>query len=173
MPKAIKEQKVSELAELLRRSQMAVITEYRGMTMVEIDALRSQLRKANAEFHVVKNTLTKRAGDAVGATVIEPALAGPTALAFCFGEVAEPAKVLMDFARTSKTFRIRSAYLQGALVPGDQLAAVAALPARPVIMAQFLGALQGPTASVVGVLSSPLQSFIAVLQARADQMAAA
>ena len=150
---------------------MAVVAEYRGMTMPEIADLRGQLRKANTEFHVVKNTLTRIAGKEAGVGDLESVLKGPTALAFCFGEVTRAAKILTDFARTSKFLKIRAALLQGRLVQGEQLTVVANLPPRPVIQAQLLGALQGPSANVVGVLGGPLQSLLAVLQARAQQLA--
>jgi large subunit ribosomal protein L10 len=93
-------------------------------------------------------------------------------MAFCFGDVAASAKALSDFARTSKFLKIRGAFLQGRMLAPEQLAAVANLPPKPVIQAQLLGALQGPSANLVGVLSNPLQTMVAVLQARAQQLGA-
>lgn len=166
----VKAKKVADLAEKLAKAHMAVVTDYRGMKMAEISDLRSQLRKVDTEFHVTKNTFVRLAGTQTGHDSLARALAGTTAIAFCFGDVAAPAKILADFARTSKTFAIRAALLQGQLVPADRLMAIANLPARPVLQAQFLGALQGPMAGLVGVLSSPMQGLLAVLQARAAQL---
>lgn len=166
----LKQQKVGSLTDKLKRSQMAVVADYRGMKMTEISDLRAQLRKLNTEFHVTKNTLLRIAGDSSGFGALGPSLSGTTAIAFCFGEAQAPAKLLIDFARSSKFLKIRSALLQGQIVSGDKLITVANLPARPVLQSQLLGALQGPTANVVGILNSPLQGLLAVLQARAQQM---
>jgi large subunit ribosomal protein L10 len=166
----LKQKRVSSMSDKLKRSQLAVVTDYRGMKMIEISNLRAQLRKVDGEFHITKNTLLRIAGSDSGATALSPILSGTTAIAFCFGDVAAPAKLLTDFARTSKALKIKAALLQGQLVGGDQLLAIANLPARPVIQAQLLGALQGPCANLVGILSSPLQGMLGVLQARAEQL---
>jgi large subunit ribosomal protein L10 len=167
-----KKKTVSELADKLQRSKMAVVTDYRGMQMPEISNLRGQLRKIDTEYHVVKNTLVGIAGHQVGIDALKPVLSGTTAIAFVFGDIAAPAKLLADVARTSKFLKIKAAMLQGRLVGGDQLMVIVNLPPRPVLQAQFLGALQGPSASVVGMVGSPLQGFLAVLQARATKLEA-
>lgn len=166
----IKQKRVSSLADKLKRSQMAVVADYRGMKMIEISNLRAQLRKVDSEFHVTKNTLLRIACTDTSSSVLSPILSGTTAVAFCFGDIAAPAKLLTDFARTSKSLKIKAALLQGQLLGGDQLSAIANLPARPVLQAQLLGALQGPSARLVGILSSPLQGMLGVLQARAEQL---
>jgi large subunit ribosomal protein L10 len=168
----LKQKKVSDLAAKLQKSQMAVVADYRGMKMVEIADLRGQLRKIDTEFHVVKNTLVRIAAAGSAYSALEPVLTGTSAIAFVFGDVQVSAKLLTDAARTSKFLKIKAALLQGQLVPAEQLTAVANLPPRPVLQAQFLGALQGPSASLVGVLSSPMQGLLAVLQARAQQIEA-
>ncbi len=167
-----KKKKVGDLADKLSRSKMAIVTDYRGMQMPEISELRGQLRKIDTEFHVVKNTLVGIAGAQVGVEVLKPVLSGTTAIAFVFGDISAPAKLLSDFARSSKFLKIKAAMLQGSLVAAEQLIMVANLPPRPVLQAQFLGALQGPSASVVGVLGSPMQGLLAVLQARAAKLEA-
>ena len=166
----VKQKRVGNLADKLRASHLAVITDYRGMKMAEISDLRGQLRKANSEFHIVKNTLARLAGTATG-TDLASALTGTSAIAFCFGDdVTGPAKLLADFARVSKFLKIRAALLQGQLVGGEQLMAIANLPPRAVLQAQLLGALQGPQANAVSVFGSPMQGLLAVLQARAQQL---
>lgn len=166
----LKQKRVSSLSDLLKRSQLAVVTDYRGMKMIEISTLRAQLRKVDSEFHVTKNTLLRIAGGDATAAQLMPVLAGTTAIAFCFGDIAAPAKLLTDFTRTSKTLKIKAALLSGKLVGADQLTAIASLPARPVLQAQLMGALQGPLANAVGILNAPLQSMVGVLQARVEQM---
>jgi large subunit ribosomal protein L10 len=168
----VKQKKVSDLTDKLNRANMAVVTDYRGMKMPEISDLRGQLRKVDTEYHVAKNTLVRIAGTESGKNTLDSMLSGTTAIAFCFGDIQAPAKLLTDFANTSKFLKIRVALLQGQLLQPQQLTAVANLPALPVLKAQFLGALQGPSANVVGTLNGPLQGFLGVLQARADKIAA-
>jgi len=166
----LKQKKVGDLSAKLEKSQMTVVTDYRGMKMAEISDLRGQLRKIGAEFHVVKNTLARLAGGATGYAALDAVLTGTSAIAFVFGDVQAPAKLLADAARTSKFLKIKAGMLQGQLVSAEQLVAVANLPGRPVLQAQFLGALQGPSANLVGVLSGPMQGLLGVLQARAAQI---
>jgi large subunit ribosomal protein L10 len=146
------------------------VTDYRGMKMVEISNLRAQLRKVDSEFHVTKNTLLRIAGGDDVSSALTPVLTGTTAIAFCFGDIAAPAKLLTDFIRTSKTLKIKAALLSGQLVGAEQLLAIASLPTKPVLQAQMLGALQGPLANAVGILNAPLQTMVGVLQARVEQM---
>ena len=167
----LKQKKVAVLAEKLKRTTMTVITDYRGMKMPEISDLRSRLRKVDTEYHVTKNSLARIAGTDSGLAALDASLTGTTAMALCFGEVTASAKLLTDFARTSKFFKIRAALLQGQVLAAEQLLVVANLPGLPVLQAQFLGALQGPSANLVGILSSPMQGLMAVLQARSEQLA--
>ena len=168
----LKQKRVGGLSEKIKKSQMSVIADYRGMRMAELSDLRIQLRRADAEFHIVKNTLVRIASAGAGEAILGQDLSGTTAIAFCFGDVTASAKALSDFARTSKFLKIRGALLQGRMLAPQQLAAVANLPAKPVLQAQLLGALQGPTANLVGILSNPLQSLVGVLQARSAQLGA-
>ena len=118
-------------------------------------ARRAGIAAANSAYAALNETLT-----------------GTSAIAFAFGDVQSPAKLLTDAARTSKFLKIKAALLQGQVVAPDQLLAVANLPARPVLLAQVLSAMQGPSANLVGILSSPMQGLLAVLQARAKQLEA-
>jgi len=158
---------------MLGRASMAVMADYRGMTMAEMADLRGHLRKAQTEFHVVKNTLTALAGQQAGLPALASVLSGPTAIAFCYGDVQTAAKILTDYARSAKAFKIRAALLQGRIVSANDVATVASLPPREVLIAQLLGALQGPHAGAVRVLGGPLQGFLSVLRARAQQLGAA
>ena len=166
----VKQKRVTTLSDQLKRAEMAIVTDYRGMKMAELSDLRIQLRKNNSEFHVVKNTLVRIAEVESGVSGLESELSGTTAIAFCYGDVAATAKLLTDFARTSKFLKIRSALLQGQLIPSSQLQVVANLPAKPVLQAQLLGALQGPSANLLAVLSSPMQGLLAIMQARTAQL---
>jgi large subunit ribosomal protein L10 len=168
----LKRQKVADLAAKLERSKMTVVTDYRGMDVPEISDLRSQLRQVDTEYHVTKNTLARLAVAQSGMEALDEAITGTTAVALSFGEVTAPAKILTDFARASRFLKIRAALLQGQVLSADQLLTVANLPGRPMLQAQFLGALQSPAANLLGTLNGPMQGLLGVLRARSEQLAA-
>jgi len=121
MPTPKKEATVEELTALLRRSQVAVLTDYRGMTVATITQLRRQLRDKGVEYHVTKNTLMTRAAHEAGLPQLEQLLTGPTAIAFVGDDIAGGIKALNDFVRTSRlTNLIRGALFGPSLVPADQ-----------------------------------------------------
>jgi len=130
MLKADKEKVVAELAERLRTAQTLIVADYRGLTMTEIDRLRTQLLEHGARFSVVKNTLTRRAAEAAG---IEPLLAlleGPTAIAFldADGDPIAVAKALSETARTTRVLTVRGGILEGKPVGEDEVKSLATLP---------------------------------------------
>ena len=103
MPKEKKENTVKEIEEFLSGSTAAIVTDYRGMSVTEISQLRNQLKNAKVEYHVVKNTLASLAAERVGKEELKEFLKGPTAIAFSYGEVTEPSKIIVEYIRTSKT----------------------------------------------------------------------
>ena len=115
MKKEDKEQVVKELTERLRTSDTLLVADYRGLTMPQIDALRSRLIESGARFTVVKNTLTRRAAEAAGADALLTLLEGPSAIAFleADGDMVAAAKALADSARESRVLEIRGGVMQG------------------------------------------------------------
>ena len=115
MKKEDKEQVVAQLTERLKASETLLVADYRGLTMPQIDALRSRLIESGATFTVVKNTLTRRAAEAAGADALLTLLEGPSAIAFleADGDMVAAAKALADSARESKILAIRGGVLQG------------------------------------------------------------
>src|ERR1044071_9809140 len=115
MRKEVKEEVVAELVERLRTTQTLVVTDYRGLTMKEIDDLRTRLLEHGARFQVVKNTLTRRAAEAAGADSVLALLEGPTAIAFLEsdGDPVAVAKALTEAARTTRVLAIRGGLLEG------------------------------------------------------------
>lgn len=173
MPTARKEAQVAELRELMERSSAVIVTDYRGLSVAAINDLRDQLRKAETEYHVAKNTLTALAARGAGIEGLDPVLEGPTALAFAFGDPTAPAKVLNEFARTSRILTIKAGLLnRRAISPGD-VEALANLEPREVLLAKLLGGLNSPVASLVGVLQASLNQIAYVLQARIEQLGGA
>ena len=122
MKKEDKEQVVAELTERLRTSETLLVADYRGLTMPQIDALRSRLIESGARFTVVKNTLTRRAAEAAGADALLTLLEGPSAIAFleADGDMVAAAKALADSARESRVLAIRGGVMQGRVLSGGR-----------------------------------------------------
>jgi large subunit ribosomal protein L10 len=172
MLKAKKEQVVAELVERLRRTQSLIVTDYRGLTMKEIDDLRTRLLEHGARYQVVKNTLTRRAAEEAGADALLALLDGPSAIAFiqADGDPVAVAKALADASRTTRILAIRGGLLEGRPVGEEDVRSLATLPPREVLQAQLVGALQGPLAMVVGLFDAPLRDLVSVLDQRIKQL---
>ena len=168
MKKEEKATAVAELHEKFSRARLAVMTECSGLPVNDITELRKQLRGAKAEFTVVKNTLAARAVD--GTTLIEtkPYFKGPMALMIGYDDPVLPAKILRDFIKGEKReekIRIAVGVLDGKLVQAAQIAAVASLPSKPVLLAMLLSTMQGPVRGLVYTLNGVLGQFVRVLAA--------
>ena len=172
MLKEQKEQVVEQLAQRLRDSDTLMVADYRGLTMPEIDELRSRLLEAGARFTVVKNTLTRRAAEAAGKTEVLDLIDGPTAIAFLSpdGDPAAVAKVLNDTAKTNDVLVIRGGILEGTVVGDVEIKRLATLPSADVLRAQLVGAIAGPLTTVVGLFTAPLRDLAGVLDARIRQL---
>ncbi|HUG15011.1 MAG TPA: 50S ribosomal protein L10 [Thermomicrobiales bacterium] len=161
---------VSELTDALSRSKFTIVTDYRGLTVAELQILRSQLRPHQAEIRVAKNTLTKIAARATDREALEPELVGPTALVTAFDDPVQPAKIVSDFVRTSRILQIRAAMLDGVMISVGQVEELATLPSRDVLLGKIVGGFSSPLYGIVGVLAAPIRSLQYVLQARAEQL---
>jgi large subunit ribosomal protein L10 len=172
MLKAEKERVVEQLAERLRSTDTLMVADYRGLTMPEIDELRSRLLEAGARFTVVKNTLTRRAAEQAGTTSVLELIDGPTAIAFleADSDPAAVAKVLNETARARDVLVIRGGLLDGDLVGDEEIKRLATLPPADVLRAQLVGAVAGPLTTVVGLFTAPLRDFVGVLEARIRQL---
>jgi len=171
----LKEQKtrvVEQLTERLRDTETLMVADYRGLTMPEIDELRSKLLEAGARFTVVKNTLTRRAAEAAGRQEVLELIDGPTAIAFLDseGDPAAVAKILNDTARTNDVLVIRGGLLEGTVVGDAEIKRLATLPSADVLRAQLVGAAAGPLTTVVGLFAAPLRDLVGVIDARIRQL---
>jgi large subunit ribosomal protein L10 len=166
-----KERVVADLAERLRESDTLIVADYRGLTMSEIDGVRTELLKHGARFSVVKNTLTKRAAEEAGVNSLVELLEGPTAIAFVLdGDMVAVAKSLNDTARQTKVLTLKGGILQGQPVGADEVQRLAALPPMNVLQGQVLGAVVGPLNAIVGLFTAPLRDLVGVLDARIQQL---
>ena len=169
-----KEQVVAKLAERLRASETLILADYRGLSVTELDDVRTKLLAHGARFSVVKNTLTKRAAEEAGLKTLIELLDGPTAIAFVGdGDMAAVAKTLNDTARRTKILEIKGGILQGAPMDAAQVVELAALPPTDVLRGQVLGAIVGPLNEIVGLFAAPLQNLVGLLEARVDQIESA
>src|SRR3982750_1647782 len=166
-----KERIVSELAERLKNSQNLLVADYRGLTMTEIDELRTKLLETGARFSVVKNTLTRLAAEEGGVKELLDLIDGPTAIAFidAEGDPAAAAKILNDTARTRDVLVIRGGLLEGDTVTDVEVKRLATLPPADVLRAQFAGAVAAPLTTIVGLFTAPLRDLVNVIDARIKQ----
>ena len=175
MKKEDKEQVVADLAERLRTSETLLVADYRGLTMPQIDALRSRLIESGARFTVVKNTLTRRAAEAAGAEALLTLLEGPSAIAFleADGDMVAAAKALADSARESRVLAIRGGVMQGRAITAEEVQSLATLPPLEILRSQVLAAIIAPVTAIAGLVNAPLQNLYGLLEARIDQLGGA
>jgi large subunit ribosomal protein L10 len=169
-PKPEKVEAVRTISELLDRSSGLVLTDYRGFTVADKAELTRRLRGAGAEYHVVKNTLFRRAYGERGddpSTMLE----GPTAIAFALEDPVAPTKVVLDFMREKRKGVVKGGLVEGRLYDTEGVTKLSQLPPKPVLLAQVVGSIQGPLSGLVFTLQGVLGSFVRTLQAIHDQQA--
>jgi large subunit ribosomal protein L10 len=167
-----KERVVAELTERLRTTETLLVADYRGLTMPQIDDLRSKLIEHGARFAVVKNTLTRRAAEAAGSDALLAMLEGPTAIAFLEsdGDPVAVAKALVDAARDTRVLEVRGGLLEGRPIEADEIESLAKLPPFDVLRSQVLGAITSPLTAIVGLFTAPVQDLYGLLDARIEQL---
>ena len=159
---------VDELKAKVDATSTAVVTEYRGMTVAQISALRRQLRTLDADYKVFKNTLVRRAIEGTSVAPLEEFLVGPTAIAFVNGDVSAVAKALRDFAKATPTLVVKGGVLDGKALSLKDLTALADLPSRDVLLARFAGLLASPMTTMASLLKAIPQNFAYGLSALID-----
>ena len=177
MPRARKEQKAEQvelLTDKLKKAKVAVLTDYRGLTVSQIQDLRGKLRTGDVEYRVVKNTLARRAAASAGVTELEKELEGPVAIAFGYEDLSLPSKLINEWVRTTRLkLDIKGGLVEGRVFSPDQVKQLADLPSRETLIAQLLGTLQSPVGQLVGIMQTPLQQLLGVLDAYKTKLEAA
>ena len=143
---------IAEIAEHINQSEAIFAVDYRGITVEQVAELRSKLRDADATFKVVKNSLTERAADEVGAEHLKAYLAGPTALTFVRGDVATAAKAIADYARATQLLPFKGGMMGGDQLEVDQIRALSKLPSREVLYGQLVGVVASPVGGLAVAL---------------------
>jgi large subunit ribosomal protein L10 len=162
---------VAELVESFQESAGAVLTEYRGLTVKQLQELRRALGE-NANYAVVKNTLTQIAAKEAGVEGFDDLLTGPTAIAFINGDVVEAAKGLRDFAKANPALVIKGGFLDGKAMDASEIARMADLESREVLLAKIAGGMLASLSQAVYLLNAPLAQtarLAAALQDKAQQ----
>ena len=168
-------EKKAEIIERLREDisncEIGILTDYRGLSTLEITTLRRRLQEAGNQYRVVKNTLARFAAERAGREDLISSFEGPVAIAFGYGSLTEPAKVLADYIRTSgASVSIKGGFLPGRLLTLEDVVTLSTLPPREVLLAKVVGGMKSPLWALASCLTSPLRGFVGVLQARIKQL---
>ena len=169
MNKSDKEKIVAQLNEKFSDTKLVCLTNFKGLNVPEISSLRHELRRANTEYSVIKNTLAKRA---LKGTVLEPLeehFHGPIAIALSSDDPAEPAKILCKFSKENPNLEIKTGFLDGKPLTRESIEALSKLPPREILLATLFGTLKAPSSGLVNVLAGIMRKFLGVLHAIESQ----
>ena len=166
-----KEEAIKRIEEFLSGCKIAIVTDYRGMSVAEMSKLRHQLRDSKTEYHVVKNTLASLAAERASKEELKRFLRGPTAVAFGYDEVTEPARILIEYIRSSGApLIIKGGLLDKRVLSSEEVTFLSSLPSTPILISQVIQQMQAPISSLLAILSATIRGFIGVLQARKQQL---
>lgn len=165
MNRSAKEQVVAELQKKLKDVKLAILADYSGITVKDITDLRNELRKADSEFKVIKNNLLSIALKDTEFSPLDDHLSGPRALMMNFGDVVEPTRILVEFAKKNNRLEIEAGVLDGRLLSREQIGSLAKLPSRDILLGKFLSVLVGVQTQFVTVLGGVPRGLVQVLEA--------
>ena len=173
MPREKKVLIIDSLKDLVVKCNIGILTDYRGLSASEMTILRRKLGELGIDYKVVKNTLARFATERAGRDDLATLFEGPVAIAFGYGDIAEPARALDDYIRTSKTsISIKGGFLADRLLTSEQVITLSKLPSREILLGKVLGGMQAPTLALLACLTTPMRGIIGVLQARIQQLEA-
>jgi large subunit ribosomal protein L10 len=165
-----KEQLVADYVDKLSRSNAIILTDYRGLTVSQLESLRAKIREVGGGYSIIKNTLIVRALEAASLPVPEDILNGPTAIGFAYEEVPAVAKVLDDFVRDTDILEIKGGVMEGRLLSSSQISSLANMPPQEVIFAQLLGLIRQPGNGVAGIINAAGSKLAATIKAYAEKL---
>lgn len=168
-----KREMVARLSELLAKATSTVVTDYRGLSVKQLEDLRARLRAESIEYVVVKNTLARRAASDAGAAGFAAVLKGPVGLAVGFGgDLSAPARILNDYHRATRQAPMVAGLVEGKVLDAASVRVLAELPSRDALLGRLAGTLQAPLTQLAGSLDSILTSLAATLDAYRGQLEA-
>lgn len=167
-----KEQQIGELTEQVKAASAGVLVDYCGLTVAEVTELRKKLREANVEFKVYKNSVLKFASKNAGYDGLEKFLDGPNAIAISQEDPIQPAKILVEFAKSHEKLEIKSGFVDGKIADVEEIKALAELPPREVLLAKVLGGFNAPISGLANVLSGTIRSLAYALNSVIEKQGA-
>jgi len=168
-----KEEVLATYAEWLKKSEAVIIVEYTGVKMKDLDNIRSKIRDAGGEFHVLKNTLARRAFADNGMDIPADYLVKSTAVSFAFTDPASTAKALSEATKGNEFVKVKGGFMDGQVLSSAQVKALADMPPLPVVRAQLLGVFQAPAGKLVRTIAEPARGLAAVIKAFSEKAPAA
>jgi large subunit ribosomal protein L10 len=167
-----KDEVLSLYADWMKRSQAVILVEYTGVKMKDLNNIRAKIRETGGEFHVVKNTLARRAFADSGMQFPSDYLVKSTAISFAFTDPALTAKALTDATKGNEFVKVKGGFMSGQALNSAQVKALADMPPLPVVRAQLLGVLQAPAGKLVRTIAEPARGLAAVLKAFSEKATA-
>ncbi len=172
MPTEAKRETVADLADRIKRSTIAIATDFSGLGVNQLTELRRRLREQGVEYRVVKNRLAALAATEAGVDQFRELLDGVTGIVFGYGEPEAAAKAVDEYVKQTRSpMRIRNGIMAGEVLTAAQVSAIAVLPSKQDLRAMLLGQLNAPITGLVNVLIGPVRGLAIVLQRRAEQLA--
>ena len=168
-----KEETLATYAEWLKKSQAVILVEYTGAKMKDLDGIRAKIRETGGEFHVLKNTLARRAFADSGMSLPGDFLVKSTAVSFAFTDPASTAKALTDASKGKEFVKVKGGFMSGQVLSAAQVKALSDMPPLPVVRAQLLGVLQAPAGKLVRTIAEPARGLAAVIKAFTEKASAA
>lgn len=160
-----KEEVLTTYADWMKRSQAVILVEYTGAKMKDLDAIRAKVRESGGEFHILKNTLARRAFAGSGMELPQDYLVKSTAVSFAFTDPASTAKALTEATKGKEFLKVKGGFMSGQSLDAAQVKALADMPPLPVVRAQLLGMLQAPAGKLARTIAEPARGLAAVLKA--------
>jgi len=171
MSREKKVQIMDKLQEIFSTCSVGILADYRGLSAPEMTELRRSLRELGIEYKVIKNTLARFAAEKAGKNELVNFFNGPTSIAFSYGDIIGPARVLAEYIRDSKdAIRIKGGFLSDRLLTARDVIVLATLPPREILLAKVLGGMQSPIIILLSHLAAPMRGLVNVLQARIQQL---
>ena len=168
-----KQEVLATYTEWLKKSQAVILVEYTGAKMKDLDGIRARVRESGGEFHVLKNTLARRAFADNGMEIPTDFLVKSTAVSFAFSDPASTAKALTEATKGKEYVKVKGGFMSGQSLSAAQVKALSDLPPLPIVRAQLLGVLQAPAGKLVRTIAEPARGLAAVLKAFSEKAPAA
>ncbi len=171
MPTQRKIESVEEMRKWMEECTIAISTDYTGLGVGAMTALRRALRENGVQYRIVKNTLALLAADAAGRTAMRDLIEGPTGIAYGYGDPSEPAKAIAEFVRSSRSpLKVRGGLMGDRSLSANEVSSLATLPSKDELVARLLGQMNAPITGLVYVLNGPVAGLARVLQRQVEKL---